>query len=112
MGISPFSRSSCNTCKPKEREQNDTNPNPFNFTIMSVSEVNGFVVAKIRYPDCTNFEGEKVLVFRHATIHDVTSAFEIDPHFCDNDHHLSPIARFLPTPEGMVMAVRFCKAMK
>ena len=31
------------------------NPNPLNFEIIRIEQVGEHVVAKIKYPDCTNF---------------------------------------------------------
>ena len=67
-----------------------------------------FVIAKIRYSDCINYEGNKILVFENASKKEVLSAKEIDPHFCESNH-LSPIARFEPTKNGWQNAIVFCK---
>lgn len=109
MGIRLFGRSFCN-------HNNDIvpaypNPNPTNFQIKDIGVVNNYVIVKVHYPDCTNFEGDKILVFRDTTPQEIKALPILDPHFCRDDH-LSPIARFIPTTEGMAMAVRFCKAMK
>jgi hypothetical protein len=67
------------------------------------------LVVEVRYPDCSNFEGLKVLVYDGVE----TAAMEIasgkcDPHFAESG--VSPIARFRPTAEGWDMAVRFAEA--
>lgn len=79
------------------------NPNPRNFTIKNKVQVNGKWVVKVNYHDCTNYEGDKIMVFED----EPTGSF-IDPHFCDSKEHASPIARFEPTDRGWTMALKFC----
>jgi hypothetical protein len=82
-------------------------PNPTKFSVLRSHRAgNDVLVVEVRYPDCTNFEGLKVLVYEGVE----TAAYEIatgkcDPHFAENG--VSPVARFRPTPEGWLMAVRF-----
>jgi hypothetical protein len=70
-------------------------------------QVGDNVVAKIQYPDCTNFEGIKICVFKNTTTDDIKNRNTIDPHFADNPN--APVARFAPTIEGIWMAVNFAK---
>ncbi len=84
-------------------------PNPTNFKILSLKQVGKYVVAEIQYPGCTNFEGEKICIFKNTTIDRVKSFTKIDPHFAEDG--LTPIARFIPTEEGYDMAVRFCEIL-
>jgi hypothetical protein len=58
-----------------------------------------FVMAMIRYPDCTNYEGRKIVLFENVTEDQVKKLDFIDPHFC-NAGHVSPIARYVPTDQG------------
>lgn len=69
-----------------------------------------YTVAAIRWPDVTNFEGRKVLVYR-ATPQQLRAAIELDPHFCEETGPLVPIARFEPTTRGWVNACRFVEAI-
>jgi len=82
------------------------NPDPFNYKIVSAKEVGRFLILKINYPDCNNYEGNKILVFRGVTLIDVVNQRVIDPHFFADAKLVSPIARFVPTDEGWDMAVR------
>ena len=79
------------------------NPNPRHFEILQVQEVGRHAVAKIRYPDCANYEGMKILVFLDTNAKAIANADFIDPHFTDLDV-LKPVARFEPTEIGWVMA--------
>jgi hypothetical protein len=85
------------------------NPNPANYEIVRSKEIGPFVILEIRYPDCTNYEGHKILVFDSgASLEKMKKAKRIDPHFCE-DKRYSPIARFVPTLRGWEMAVNMCE---
>lgn len=88
------------------------NPDPRRFTVLEVEEHGGNVAVKVRYPDATNYEGVKVMVFRGVTEHDIRTAAFLDPHFCESRAHVSPVARFEPTPEGWAMAIGFMRRLK
>jgi len=85
------------------------NPNPKNFNVVRTVTIGKYLVAQVNYPDCTNYEGNKVLVFKNVTLRKFAKLDTIDPHFCDK--HLAPIARFVPTSEGWQMACNFVKLM-
>lgn len=131
MGLSPsWARSRCGTCAPSpplsapssyaptsttiftgpERRPKLPNPDPDNFVIKRTEQVGDHLVALVNYPDCTNYEGNKVLLFLHTTVKQLAKLKKLDPHFCD-DNHLSPFARFVPTPAGFDAAVRTAKKL-
>lgn len=83
------------------------NPNPKVWKIIKYKQLKDFLVVKIKYPNCTNYEGNKVLVFKGISLNTLISQKEIDPHFSENKNKYSPIARFEPTEEGWIMAIRF-----
>ena len=82
------------------------NPNPKNFKFIKIERFEEFVIVMINYPDCTNYEGNKILVFDNITLEELANMEKIDPHFCDKDHK-APIARFEPTESGWSMAQTF-----
>ncbi len=82
---------------------NTDNPDPRNFTIVSAKEVGKWLVAKIRYPNCSNFAGMKLLVFRDVTITELSGRKSIDPHF--DEKGFAPFARFEPTEAGHAAAL-------
>ena len=89
------------------REPDPKNPDPKNFLIKLVVEFNGYFVALVEYPNCTNFEGKKIIVFRGLKNADeLLKATEIDPHFTENS---KVVARFRPTEDGWEDALRFVK---
>jgi len=100
------------TLKRKLNEARDwPNPNPRNFKFVKIEYDAPFIITMINYPDCTNWEGNKILVFDNVTLDELANMDEIDPHFCDGDHK-SPIARFEPTKSGWAMAKAFVKGWK
>ena len=117
MGLSPFHLSKCscgesksNTdlsggIRPGEISMIFGNPRPTNFKIKEAFVIGDYVAVVVNYPDCSNFEGNKIMVYE-APFSDVLRQKELDPHFCDDDH-LSPIARFRPTKEGRFQAIHF-----
>ena len=77
------------------------NPSAFRFKILLSEYINGNTILLVNYPDCTTFQGNKLLLLRGQY-----KNFKIlDPHFLDENHPV--IARFLPNPEGWKMA-RLC----
>ncbi len=88
-----------------------TNPDPNNFKILDTQyvrddnspDVDMYLILLVNYPDCTTFEGDKVLVYKnfyHSGFID-----KLDPHFTDKEH--SPIARFPATEMGKAHALNF-----
>jgi hypothetical protein len=86
------------------------NPDPKNYKIIKAEEFNGALVLWIIYPNCTNYEGKKILVFEQGvTLLDIVNQKLIDPHFSSNKTYISPIARFEPTDRGWDWAKYFAK---
>jgi hypothetical protein len=83
------------------------NPDPKKFTILSVCQYDSAYVLKVKYPDATNFEGVKVMVYR-GKFPGLGKVTELDPHFYEDD--TSPIARFRPDVEGQYLAHDFAKS--
>lgn len=83
------------------------NPDPLNYTILKHKRVGGCLIIRLKYHDCVNYEGEKVLVFEKCRLEDLEKQKYIDPHFSDNKNFLSPIARFEPTQRGWNFAMDF-----
>lgn len=85
------------------------NPDPKNFRIRRIETFTNAVVLLVQYPDCTNFEGKKVMVYRGTTVNDILSTDELDPHFTEST--LAPVARFEPTDEGWRFACQFARTL-
>ena len=103
MGLSPFGRCSIypSTCGQTGA------PKPANFNILNTKEVGDNLVAVIQYPDCTNFEGNKICVFLNTSAQELYSRAEVDPHFSRSSK--SPFARFVPTTEGAAAALKLAE---
>lgn len=86
------------------------NPDPNNYQIIQAEEIGNFLVLRIKYPDCTNYEGTKILVFKDVKAIDLLKQKLIDPHFFEDKKYKSPVARFVPTNEGWQMAIDFAKS--
>jgi hypothetical protein len=87
------------------------NPDPTNFRMIRVERIGDFVLALVNYPDCINYEGNKILVFHSPETINFTKLRKLDPHFCDVCK-VSPIARFEPTERGWSWARKFAGAVQ
>ncbi len=87
------------------------NPNRFRYEILEAKTFdNGSVVLKIKYIDCTNFEGKKILVYDNTVkFEKMQSKYGIDPHFSEETY--SPVARFEPTKRGWELACITAKSL-
>lgn len=85
------------------------NPRPDNYQIIDTLTIGNYVIAEIRYPDCDNYEGRKILVYEGIDGRGLREQKLIDPHFSDDKPYRSPIARFEPTKRGWLMALAFVK---
>lgn len=83
-------------------------PDPSNYKVIKHKQIGNMLIVMIKYYGCKNYEGTKILVFKDIEMLDLYKQELIDPHFCEDDNHHSPIARFIPTEEGWEMAKRFC----
>lgn len=104
MGLKLFGNSICKCSNVISKGD----PSPDNFIIKKIKQINNSVVVEINYPNCTNYEGNKILVFNNHKHSDILNSKSIDPHFCDNNH-LSPVARFEPTERGWNWAMEFAE---
>ncbi len=97
MGM--FKRSYWSNTSPQAGE-----PVPWKFFVEKEEKVGGYWVSIINYPDCDNFEGNKILV----THYKPSGRSNLDPHFLENNDVL---ARFRPDSLGWDNAVKFVKAI-
>jgi hypothetical protein len=118
MGVfSPFSKhssdeSSSTYAEPiriETRSRQSINPNPTRFKILKSRKIGNFAVMFINYPNCTNYEGNKILVFEGISIKALKERSVIDPHFTDSKFEPHLVARFEPTDKGWGYAIKFCK---
>ena len=81
------------------------NPSPDRWTLVDKAEFENGYVLKVRYTDCTNFEGLKVMVYRG----EYKPTPKLDPHFANNG--TAPIARFKPDNDGWLMATSLARSL-
>jgi len=108
MGVTPnlFSASSFDDQKTLPM------PDPNNYHIVKSAQVGENLIIMIRYPDCTNYEGEKILVFENCDRETLLKQKTIDPHFSENKQYHSPYARFEPTIRGWRSARMFAQQLR
>ena len=107
MGLSLFKNCSVYPSCPAPERAFAPNPNPAKFQIFETKQVGANVVVKIRYPDCTNYEGVKICLFVNTTEADLKRRERLGPHFCEDS--LSPFARFKPTVSGWEAALKMAE---
>lgn len=96
MGISPFRRSSCGDTRGPV--QDPRNPDPHRFHINRIYEIADVTVVDVTYPNCTTFDGRKILVFDGHCMALLKVARVLDPHFLSSN---TLIARLRPDAAGM-----------
>ena len=87
------------------KEDMSNTPNPKEFAIIQIKQINNHVVAKLQYPNCRNHNGLKILVWENTNLNDITMGSYIDPIMSINDVKL--IAEFIPTEYGWKLAEKF-----
>jgi hypothetical protein len=88
------------------------NPDPYNWIINKSYKEGRFLLIDITYPDCTNYEGRKIMLYEDATLVGLKRQKILDPHFSSNKKFHSPVARFEPTEYGWQMAQGLIKILK
>jgi len=112
MGVIKFFRDDSDMSCPRESfntkrvKRINSTPNPNKFTINKMEIVNGYPILVVQYPNVLNYEGIKILMYGKNFNLELIK-HKIDPHFFDEGN--SPIARFIPTPEGIEMAITLAK---
>lgn len=79
-------------------------PIPSRFKIVRLEQHGRFVIGVINYPNCTTFNGSKILVWEDTTVDEVENMKSIDPHFLEDS---KIVARFAPTLKGKQYAIDF-----
>lgn len=79
------------------------NPDPKDFKIKRIVSAGKYSALEVNYPNCTNYEGNKILVV-YGTEDLMRRLNKLDPHFSEADRMWQLIARFQPTEKGWMMA--------
>lgn len=80
------------------------NPNPNEFNVICELKINNFFISEVHYPNCTNYEGRKILLTKNS----VTNKQYLDPHFTDES---DLIARFVPNVYGWEAAKKLANGL-
>lgn len=84
------------------------NPSPTRWRLLGKKQYKHGYVLIVKYLDATNFEGVKCMVYRGK--YKKPYMGYLDPHFTPQDD--SPIARFRPDEEGIVMACQLARSLR
>ena len=84
------------------------NSDPARYDVLDHLQIGPYLIVKLRYLDCTNYEGTKVMVYVDCTMPQLLKQRRVDPHFAETKQYRSPVARFEPTKRGWNMAVTLC----
>lgn len=79
-------------------------PDPSKYEVLLAEQLGSAVLLMLRYPECNNYEGRKILLYANTTIEALMAQGELDPHFSNSLRKLSPVARFEPTDLGLKLA--------
>ena len=116
MGLNPFrghykvTPPGSSTAHPGIEARPLPNPDPRNFRIFGNRQVGDHCVIQAHYPDATNYEGVKIMVYCNTDLNAVLTATVLDPHF-EKGTAFSPFARFKPTQEGWDAAVLLAESL-
>jgi len=94
----------------EEQKVSEFDPHPGNFHIRKYTERNGNTAIHIYYPNCKNYEGEKIIVYKGVGWKEIKNLKEIDPHFTD-ETVIKPFARFEPTRNGWKKAIELLNTL-
>ncbi len=90
-------------------------PDPNNYVVIKVADQLGrlgkWCAMFVKYRGCTNYEGNKILVFKDHYYDELKAQGLLDPHFSDSKEYIHPFARFEPTDAGWEAAKLFIKIM-
>lgn len=104
MGVwKPFHESSFSSFDKTGEEKNLPNPNPNNWELIRHKQIGDFLIVELKYLDCVNYEGRKIMIYHNVTIDKLKEQKLVDPHFSGNNQFYSPIGRFEPTQRGWIM---------
>jgi hypothetical protein len=110
MGCSCMGSSSGN-CSPSYTKKSETtpNPNPHRFTIKEIWSSGHASILWVNYPDCTTFNGDKIMVYCGLYWDRLLEKKALDPHFIIDDMNY-PLVRFRGNHHGLEWAKSFVES--
>lgn len=95
-----------------DSDTNYNSKNTENFTIKRKEHIGNYYILKVHYPNCTNYNGYKILVLESKYKIDFEWVRRLNPHCIeDTTHGIKLIARFFPTDEGWSIATFLCTCL-
>lgn len=79
-------------------------PDPGVFTIEKHFSNKDHTVVIVDYPDASNYEGKKIIVYLYTSYEQIVKERRLDPHFTSAKINVKPFARFEPTQLGWAKA--------
>jgi len=90
----------------KKEPLHPLDPDPFVFKILEQFWLDDYTVVKVNYPNCNQYEGNKILVFKGLTKLQLKQTKHLDPHFLEDS---KLVARFVPTDSGWKNAMAYVR---
>lgn len=89
-------------------------PNPDNFKLIrSYQQGERHFAVMVNYPNCINYEGNKIIVYRNVSFGKFLSQKSLDPHFFRGKiGDVTPFARFEPTDAGWNAAIKLVNELE
>ena len=109
MGVSCLGNT-CWTYPNKGKKTPPPNPDPSNFLVLDRESFGRYLLVAVKYPDCTNYEGLKILIYKDVDVSEIRKAKSLDPHF--QLDRMSPLMRIAPTPEGWNLGRAICAGLQ
>ena len=107
MGLNPFKSDLPSEIVIQPR----SSPDPDKFRIKEIAERNHHTLIRINYPDCTNYRGDKILLYRNIRSLEILGSIHLDPHFSESSNCPIPFARFRPTKKGWEMGLKMMEIL-
>lgn len=83
-------------------------PNPKVFEIVKSKGLGDYCLVKIKYPNCTNYEGMKICLYNYQ-LDTIEFSNSLDPHF--SKLGIAPFARFEPTDKGWKVGLKLLEKL-
>jgi hypothetical protein len=109
MGCAPVSTKDWDGRYFGDNNIKNINPDPYNFEVKDIKKIGNYLWVLMNYPNCTEYNGDKILIYKDISLDRFIKLTRIDPHFRDSIY--SPIARFKPDKRGKILSLKFCRRM-
>ena len=108
LGIASQSNEDFSGILPPKKDS--VNPNPFNFQVTKRQDKGDFSLLEVKYPNCTNFKGNKILLLKRNGIK-LENLKCLDPHFLEEHGNVEIFGRFRPTEDVWKLGLQMLEFM-